>query len=49
MTVLNESTAVKVTRPIYRLEQINQNFQYENPKENSELKKINSERILVNC
>ncbi|XP_055706150.1 solute carrier family 26 member 10-like isoform X1 [Phlebotomus papatasi] len=34
MTVLNESTAVKVTRPIYRLEQINQNFQYENPKEN---------------
>ncbi|XP_059607862.1 solute carrier family 26 member 10-like isoform X2 [Phlebotomus argentipes] len=32
MTVPNESIAVKVTRPIYRLEQINQNFQYENPK-----------------
>uniref|UniRef100_A0A1L8DEN5 Putative sulfate/bicarbonate/oxalate exchanger sat-1 n=2 Tax=Nyssomyia neivai TaxID=330878 RepID=A0A1L8DEN5_9DIPT len=34
MTVPNESTAVKVSRPIYRLEQINQNFQYEHHKEN---------------
>ncbi|GAB0097196.1 hypothetical protein DMENIID0001_128120 [Sergentomyia squamirostris] len=54
MTVFNESTtAVKVTRPIYRLEQINQNFQYENPKQNKwksvvhKIKKIDFFRALL--
>ncbi|XP_055694262.1 solute carrier family 26 member 6-like [Lutzomyia longipalpis] len=54
MTVPNESTtAVKVSRPIYRLEQINQNFQYENHKENKwksvvhKVKQIDFFRTLV--